>query len=109
MNKLENRHCSPPESSHPLPEIQEKKLLEYIPHWKLITTNSHHIERQFEFGGFEEAVAFFNKVAAIARMENHHPDICVAYNKVTIKLTTHKIKGLHENDFIMAAKINRLL
>lgn len=109
MNALEKKHCSSPEGSHPLSEIQAKELLGYTTHWKMVATNIRHIERQFKFSGFDDTVAFFNQVAAIAREENHHPDICVSYNRVSIKLTTHKIKGLHENDFIVAAKINRLL
>lgn len=67
------------------------------------------IKYQFKFKDFEEAMDFVNRVAAIAQKEGHHPDICVYYNKVNITLWTHFISGLHENDFILAAKIEKLL
>ena len=70
--------------------------------------DNKHIERSFKFKDFNEALEFTNKVGAIAETEGHHPDICLTWGKVDITLWTHKIKGLHENDFIIAAKIDKL-
>lgn len=66
------------------------------------------IKRKFKFKDFKAAMTFVNRVAEIAESENHHPDIKISYNKVKIKLSTHAIKGLSENDFIVAAKIDKL-
>jgi len=74
--------------------------------WKAI--DNKLIEREFSFSDFRSALEFTNKVGELAEEENHHPDIYLAWGKVKVKLWTHKINGLHENDFIMAAKIDRL-
>lgn len=66
------------------------------------------IRHEFKFKNFSEAIKFVNKVADLAEQENHHPNIHIYYNRVVIDLTTHNIKGLSENDFIMAAKIENL-
>ena len=66
------------------------------------------MERIFKFKDFKEALEFTNKVGGIAEAEGHHPDITLSWGRVIITLWTHKIKGLHENDFIMAAKIDEL-
>jgi 4a-hydroxytetrahydrobiopterin dehydratase len=65
--------------------------------------------RRFEFRDFVQAMRFVNRVADLAEQQGHHPDIAIHWNKVDLTLWTHKIGGLHENDFILAAKINRLL
>lgn len=66
------------------------------------------IRHEFKFKNFSEAIEFVNKVAKLAEEENHHPNIHIYYSRVVIDLTTHNIKGLSENDFIMAAKIESL-
>ncbi|MEP0825876.1 MAG: 4a-hydroxytetrahydrobiopterin dehydratase, partial [Nitrososphaera sp.] len=66
-------------------------------------------EKSFAFKDFAEALAFTNRVGAIAEQEGHHPDILTEWGKVTVSWWTHKIKGLHKNDFIMAAKTDALL
>jgi 4a-hydroxytetrahydrobiopterin dehydratase len=73
------------------------------------TVDDKKIARQFKFKDFKEAMKFVNQIAAIAESEGHHPDITINYNKVTISLTTHVIKGLSINDFILASKIERLI
>lgn len=83
-----------------------KEMLLHLNAWKLIE-NAGKLEKEFKFGDFKGAVAFVNKVAEVAESEKHHPDIGVRYNRVTLTLYTHKINGLHENDFILAAKIDR--
>lgn len=65
------------------------------------------ITKKFKFKNFKEAMAFINKVAELAESEGHHPDIFIFYNRVKFELSTHAIGGLSENDFILAAKINK--
>ena len=65
------------------------------------------MERMYRFGNFREALAFADRVGALAESEGHHPDICLGWGYAKVSLQTKKIKGLHENDFIMAAKIDR--
>jgi 4a-hydroxytetrahydrobiopterin dehydratase len=74
--------------------------------WRLI--ENHHLEREFKFKNFHLALEFVNKVGELSETQNHHPDICLSWGKVIISVWTHKINGLHENDFILAAKIDRL-
>jgi 4a-hydroxytetrahydrobiopterin dehydratase len=66
------------------------------------------LEREFKFDDFRQALDFVNEVGELAEEQGHHPDIYLSYGKVKIQLWTHKINGLHENDFIMAAKIDAL-
>lgn len=75
--------------------------------WELV--ENHHIERKFEFDDFRDALDFVNEVGEIAEDQGHHPVINgFTWGRATVKLYTHKIDGLHENDFIMAAKIDRV-
>jgi len=70
--------------------------------WKVI--GEHHLEKEYSFKNFKEALDFTNRVGAIAEEEGHHPDISLSWGKVKLQLWTHKIGGLSENDFILAAK-----
>ena len=74
--------------------------------WQVI--EQHHLEKQFKFKNFRQALDFTNKVGETAEQQGHHPDIYLAWGKVKLKVWTHKIDGLHKSDFIFAAKINRL-
>jgi 4a-hydroxytetrahydrobiopterin dehydratase len=74
--------------------------------WQVI--DEHHLYRECAFADFRQALRFVNKVGELAEAEGHHPDIYLTYGKVKITLWTHKIDGLHENDFILATKIERL-
>ncbi len=67
-----------------------------------------HIERQYEFKDFAEALAFVNKVGAIAEAEGHHPDLYLAWGRCKVEIWTHKIRGLTESDFYLAAKADRV-
>ncbi len=78
-----------------------------VPEWAL-TQDATRIERHFKFANFAEALKFVNQVGDLAESEGHHPDIAFGWGYAHLTLYTHKIKGLHENDFIMAAKIDRL-
>ena len=91
----------------PLTKDEAKRYQKQAPEWKLLD-DAKKIERQFKFGDFREALAFVNKVGEVAEREGHHPDINFGWGYATVSLFTHKIKGLHENDFIMASKIDRL-
>jgi 4a-hydroxytetrahydrobiopterin dehydratase len=74
--------------------------------WKVI--NEHHLEKEYLFKDFKDALGFTNKVGEIAEQEGHHPDIFLSYGKVIIQLWTHKIDGLTESDFILAAKCDKI-
>ncbi len=80
-----------------------------VAEWQIVERdNIKRLERAFKFKNFVEAVAFTNKIADIAEAEGHHPMIVTEWGKVTITWWTHKIKGLHRNDFIMAAKTDQV-
>ncbi len=107
MGNLASQKCVPCKTY--VPPMQPEKvqeMLKQIKNWE--TENNLKIKKSFKFKDFKEAIKFVNKVATLAEEEGHHPNISVIYNKVTITLTTHFIKGLHENDFIMAAKLDRI-
>ena len=104
---LTQKKCVPCEAgTKPLEEAKVNELLNQIPNW---TLKDGHLYKKFKFKNFIEAMKFVNSVAEIAEQEGHHPDFCVHYNKVEIELWTHAIKGLSENDFIAAAKIDNLI
>jgi 4a-hydroxytetrahydrobiopterin dehydratase len=75
------------------------------PDWTVV--DEHHLEKTFRFKNFKEALAFVNRVGDVAEAEGHHPVIEFTWGRVTLRLYTHKIGGLHENDFILAAKADR--
>jgi 4a-hydroxytetrahydrobiopterin dehydratase len=81
-------------------------LLQNVPKWTCV--NEHHVTRTFTFPDFRQALTFVNQVGELAEEQGHHPDILLAWGKAEITLWTHKIDGLTESDFIMAAKIDRL-
>ena len=74
--------------------------------WNVV--DEHHLEREFTFDDFRQALDFVNQVGELAEQEDHHPDIYLTYGKVKIELWSHKIGGLHENDFVLAAKVDGL-
>jgi len=74
--------------------------------WKVV--NEHHLEKEYKFKNFREALDFTNKVGELAEAQGHHPDIYLAWGKVKLTLWTHKIDGLTESDFVLAAKADRL-
>ncbi len=89
----------------PLTMEQIEPLLNQVESWNVV--NHHHIEKEFTFPDFQSALNFVNKVGATAEEQGHHPDIYLAWGKVEIKIWTHKIDGLTESDFILAAKIDK--
>jgi 4a-hydroxytetrahydrobiopterin dehydratase len=86
--------------------LEIQKILKLVPEWKAI--DDHHLTRAFTFPDFKQALDFVNRVGALAEEQGHHPDILLAWGKAEITLWTHKINGLTESDFIMAAKIDRV-
>ena len=110
MNELTQKKCVPCEAGGPALTREEAEiLLKQIPEWQL-NDSVTQIERTFTFPDFKTAIAFADKVGEVAEEEGHHPDLHVSWGKVRIELSTHAVKGLSENDFIMAAKIaNRSL
>lgn len=106
LTKKVCKACEGYENPMNLDEI--KRYLEKINDWK-ISNDDKMISKSYEFKNFKEAIEFVNQVGEIAEKEGHHPDIYLySYKKVRIDLTTHAIKGLSENDFIEAAKIDKL-
>ena len=111
MDALINERCTTCRRDSPrvtAQEIQELQL--QVPDWNLIQAKSIlRLERRFPFANFAEALSFTNRVGALAESEGHHPAILTEWGQVTVRLWTHAIKGLHRNDFIMAAKIDSLV
>lgn len=91
----------------PLTEAQAKDFMRQVPAWTL-SPDAHHIHRSFTFPDFKTALDFVDKVGAVAEAEGHHPEIEFGWGHCTVWTYTHKIHGLHENDFILAAKIDTL-
>ncbi len=108
MAALAEKHCIPCEKgAKPLKGEQIEQQKEQLgPEWRVV--DEHHLEREFSFDDFRQTLDFVNKVGELAEEEGHHPDICFGYGNAKIDLWTHKIDGLHENDFILAAKIDQL-
>lgn len=106
---LTKKHCVPCEGgTPPMANEKEDEMVKQANRWILLRDGTHKITRQFKFKNFKEAITFVNKVADLAESEGHHPDIKIAYNKVQLDLFTHAAGGLSENDFILAAKINKI-
>ena len=108
MNELEQKHCVPCEGGAlPLMREESAQLLEQTPQWQ-IAPDGLSLSREFTFRNFVEAMEFANKITPVAETEGHHPDLAISWGKVIVTLTTHAINGLSENDFILAAKINKV-
>lgn len=105
---LSKKNCTPCKGG--VPPLKGQQLEQFHRQlgesWKVI--DEHHLEKEYVFKNFREALAFTNKVGEIAEQEGHHPDILLTYGKVKIQLWTHKINGLSESDFILAAKCDTI-
>ena len=108
--KLSQKKCKPCEGvESPLERSEIINYLNALPSWK-VTEDDKTLYREFTMKDFMACVDFINKIADIAEEEGHHPDLQLSnYKKLKIKLSTHAIKGLSENDFILASKINRII
>ena len=108
MTDLSNKKCTPCEvGAIPLQPVEIKNMLKDLEDgW---TSEDHKsIQKTFKFDDFMGAMDFANRIADLAEEEGHHPTLTVSWGKLKVKLMTHKIKGLHENDFILAAKVDKL-
>ena len=106
---LTKKHCIPCEGGiPPMSGKEENKYMKKVKEWNLSRKGIHKISRRFLFRTFLQAVDFVNKIAKLAEKEHHHPDLHLHYNKLDVDLYTHAVHGLSENDFILAAKIDKL-
>jgi 4a-hydroxytetrahydrobiopterin dehydratase len=108
MSDLASRDCVPCKGG--VPPLRGAELAALAARvdgdWNVV--DEHHLERTYRFGNFAEALAFVNRVGAMAEQQNHHPDLHLAWGRVRVEIWTHKIDGLTESDFVFAAKCDRL-
>ena len=105
---LASRQCVPCRGGvPPLSKEQIRPLLTQLTGWTIV--DDHHLEKTFLFADFVQALTFVNHVGAVAEENGHHPDVYLAWGKVRLTIHTHKIDGLTESDFILAAKCDELL
>lgn len=105
MARLSERHCLPCRGGVPPLTAEEiRPLIAQIQGWNVV--EDHHLEKTYEFPDFRRGLQFVNVVGEISEAEGHHPDIHLSWKKVGISIWTHKIDGLSESDFVLAAKID---
>lgn len=105
---LADKKCMPCQpGTEPIGADKARELLKDLPGWEM-AIDGRAIKRRFNFKDFLSGLAFVNKVGELAEKEGHHPDIMLGWGYAEFVLWTHTIIGLHENDFIMASKINQL-
>lgn len=108
MSDLRHKNCVPCEGkTKPLTREEVMRLLNELDSW-MVHENMKQIEKMFLFEDFAQSLAFANRIGELAENEGHHPDLVVSWGKLVVKLSTHAIRGLSENDFIVAAKIDEL-
>jgi 4a-hydroxytetrahydrobiopterin dehydratase len=106
MKDLASKTCVPCRGGTPSLAGQElQALAKEVPQWQVV--DGHHITRAFTFPDFRRALAFVNQVGELAEEQGHHPDILLSWGKAEVTTWTHKINGLSEGDFILAAKIDK--
>jgi len=104
--KLADKQCVPCRGGvPPLHGDELNRLSAELPGWNV--AGGHHLEKTFRFPDFKTALAFVNQAGQIAEQQGHHPDLFLSWGQVQVKIYTHKIDGLTESDFILAAKIDR--
>ncbi|MGI8732662.1 MAG: 4a-hydroxytetrahydrobiopterin dehydratase [Pyrinomonadaceae bacterium] len=107
MSELANRDCIPCRGGVPPLQGEEiEKLLGELRGWSVVS--NHHLNKVYKFADFREALVFVSRVGEVAEEQGHHPDICFGWGRAELTIWTHKIDGLTESDFILAAKIDRL-
>ena len=106
---LARRQCVPCRKGTPVlePARVESLRRQLSPDWRVI--DGHHLQREISLKDFRQSIALANRIGEIAEGQNHHPDLLVSWGKLGITLFTHAIGGLHENDFVLAARIDALL
>jgi 4a-hydroxytetrahydrobiopterin dehydratase len=111
MNDLADKKCIPCEGGIPSFNLDEiHKYLKKVDGWDVesVDEKDYYIIKNFKFNSFLDSQSFVNKVGEIAEQEGHHPDIWFGWGYAKIKIQTHAINGLHESDFVLAAKIDRI-
>jgi 4a-hydroxytetrahydrobiopterin dehydratase len=104
---LAEKHCVPCRGGVPPLEGPDlDRFAQQVPDWQV--ARGHHLVRTFLFPDFLKALEFVNRVGAVAEREGHHPDLYLSWGKVDVHIWTHKIDGLTESDFILAARIDRI-
>jgi 4a-hydroxytetrahydrobiopterin dehydratase len=107
MSDLCDLQCKPCKGGvPPLAGEELRELSSRLPEWEVV--EEHHLEREFRFDDYPQAVAFVNRIAECAEEQGHHPDILLTWGRVKVTVWTHKSNGLTENDFIYAAKCDKL-
>ena len=107
MSELASEHCEACETgTPPLSEEEAARLGASVPEWQ--REGNQRLTRELEFPNFRDAFGFVARVALVAESEGHHPDIELGWGRAQVELTTHAASGLTRNDFVMAAKIDRL-
>ena len=107
MSELASRDCIPCRGGVPALKGEElEKLSTQVAGWTVM--DEHHLSKVYKLRDFRESLAFVDRVGELAEQQGHHPDICFGWGRVEINIWTHKINGLTESDFILAAKIDRL-
>ena len=107
--ELSDKRCVPCRGGVPVLGAEEaERLVAQVPGWSL-EEDAKGIRREFRFRNFAEAMGFAQRVGELAEVEGHHPDLSIGWGYCTVRFRTHAIRGLHENDFIMAAKVSRLV
>ena len=110
MENLAKKKCIPCEGGMPpMAENIIDKFLKQVAGWKIEEVGHKQIFKEFKFKNFGEAMKFVDSVATVAEREGHHPNIEIRYNRVRLTNYTHAIGGLHDNDFILAAKIDKMV
>ena len=108
MENLETKTCTPCQGGiPPLPEDEARRLLEQAPGWNL-EENGTRLRRRWKLADYGEAFELVRKISELAEAEGHHPEISFGWGYCEVVFYTHKIGGLHENDFIIAAKVSKL-
>jgi 4a-hydroxytetrahydrobiopterin dehydratase len=106
---LSQAHCLPRKGNeHRLSPARIAELLRQVSGWQ-VADNGHELTKTFAFANYHETMAFVNALAFIAHREDHHPDLGVHYNRAVVRYSTHDVGGLSENDFICAAKADKLV
>ena len=110
MEELTQLKCTACRGGEPTVSDEEmSQLMPQVPEWQIVERDGiKRLERMFKFRDFVQALAFTNKVGELAEEEGHHPALLTEWGKVTVTWWTHKIRGLHRNDFIMAARTDQL-
>ena len=109
MSELASRRCKPCEGgTPPLPRARAEELLRQVNEAWTLSAAASAIRREFGFRDFYRTMSFVNALAHVANIEDHHPDLKVGYNYCHVTFTTHAVRGLSENDFVCAAKIDQI-